>query len=827
MADGAAQRALTRWLGQPVDRHDGAVSRNEADAVEASEIDAGTGGRRTQAVAVLRRLPFTATVVALMLVLGLVTGTLWNALESRPLFLDVSYGLPAFQLGQWWTVVTGAMFALTPAQYVPVAGGFAVLVGFAEYTLGTRRAAVAAIVTQAIAILGAAAVLWLLTSTTEWAWALRIADDRDVGFSAGALGAVAAATVALRPPWRARLRLLVATYAVLFFLYSGVLWDLEHLIGVAVGLAVGPLLLGRPPRIRLPRATHREWRTIAALTFALSAVIRLMLWFFPADGPLGATSDDDSAWGALVTALISLLLANGLRKGKRISWRWAMSITSVFLGVLLLGSIAVLLDPVENDLDVGDGGLPAIVVDLLLWVVQFVVLLLGRDAFRGPSARKLRKLGPLDGDERTNAVQLLHRAGGTSLSWMTTWDGNHWYVPRAEDGSPAGYVAYQLHQGAAIALSDPVAATPAARAGLLDGYVSFWESQGRVPCFFSVTQEVADWASARGWQAVVVAEEAVIDLPELEFKGKAWQDIRTALNRAGKEDVQYRVGAARRDAARHPQPGARDPRDVGRREGAAGDGLHPRRCRRGAGPARSWSGSPSTPRARCTASRRGCRCTAPTGSGRADPRRDAPAARRLPADHGVPHRQRLPGASSEQGCAFVSLSGAPLAHTAAAEERRSARPAARQARRGDGAAVRLPVAGVLQAEVQPRHRPALPGLQGRVPAAAHRPGADPRVPARHPAAQARRGRPQGVARLSSLVRVRSGHDGAARTRRIRSGRAPRRPRPGPAGRPRALPRRRGRCDARPRRVTAHRRRPGRGRAHRRGPPGSHAGPLRA
>ncbi len=542
MADGAAQRALTRWLGQPVDRHDGAVSRNEADAVEASEIDAGTGGRRTQAVAVLRRLPFTATVVALMLVLGLVTGTLWNALESRPLFLDVSYGLPAFQLGQWWTVVTGAMFALTPAQYVPVAGGFAVLVGFAEYTLGTRRAAVAAIVTQAIAILGAAAVLWLLTSTTEWAWALRIADDRDVGFSAGALGAVAAATVALRPPWRARLRLLVATYAVLFFLYSGVLWDLEHLIGVAVGLAVGPLLLGRPPRIRLPRATHREWRTIAALTFALSAVIRLMLWFFPADGPLGATSDDDSAWGALVTALISLLLANGLRKGKRISWRWAMSITSVFLGVLLLGSIAVLLDPVENDLDVGDGGLPAIVVDLLLWVVQFVVLLLGRDAFRGPSARKLRKLGPLDGDERTNAVQLLHRAGGTSLSWMTTWDGNHWYVPRAEDGSPAGYVAYQLHQGAAIALSDPVAATPAARAGLLDGYVSFWESQGRVPCFFSVTQEVADWASARGWQAVVVAEEAVIDLPELEFKGKAWQDIRTALNRAGKEDVQYRSG---------------------------------------------------------------------------------------------------------------------------------------------------------------------------------------------------------------------------------------------------------------------------------------------
>ena len=94
---------------------------------------------------------------------------------------------------------------------------------------------------------------------------MRIADDRDVGFSAGALGAVAAATVALRPPWRARLRLLVATYAVLFFLYSGVLWDLEHLIGVAVGprcrtaaagsAAADPAAARDPPRVaaRSPR----------------------------------------------------------------------------------------------------------------------------------------------------------------------------------------------------------------------------------------------------------------------------------------------------------------------------------------------------------------------------------------------------------------------------------------------------------------------------------------------------------------------------------------------------------------------------------------------
>ena len=39
-----------------------------------------------------------------------------------------------------------------------------------------------------------------------------------------------------------------------------------------------------------------------------------------------------------------------------------------------------------------------------------------------------------------------------------------------------------------------------------------------------------------------VAEEAVIDLPDLEFRGKSWQDVRTALNRAGKEGIVYREG---------------------------------------------------------------------------------------------------------------------------------------------------------------------------------------------------------------------------------------------------------------------------------------------
>jgi lysylphosphatidylglycerol synthetase-like protein (DUF2156 family) len=507
---------------------------------------AASATRLSRVLSLAWRLPFTSSVVAVMLALGLVTGTLWSALESRPLFGQVAYGLPAFEAGRWYTVVTGALFALEPAQYLPVAGGFLLLTGFAEYHLGTRRVAIAAIATQAVAVVAAAGILWVLTTTTEWAWAVRLADDLDVGFSAGMLGAVAAATVALRPPWRARVRLAIVTYAVLMFLYVGVLWDLEHLIGVMGGLAVGPLLYGRLPRLGRPRITRREWRSLAALAFALTAVIGLLIFFVPADGPLGATSADDTVWSPLITAVVSLLVANSLRKGKRVAWRIAIVlsgfIVAAFALVLLALAFAPVLDP-EDDLDLDSStSLPDLIVQVLLWSVLFLVLLLGRDAFRGPSARKLRKQGPLDGDEREVAIGLLERHGGTSLAWMTTWEGNHWYVPRDPDGGPAGYLAYQLHQGTALALGDPVAPTPEARGGVLDSFVSYWEAQSRVPCMFSASQEVADWATARGWQSVVVAEEAVIDLPDLEFKGKAWQDIRTALNRAGKEDVTYRSG---------------------------------------------------------------------------------------------------------------------------------------------------------------------------------------------------------------------------------------------------------------------------------------------
>jgi lysylphosphatidylglycerol synthetase-like protein (DUF2156 family) len=133
----------------------------------------------------------------------------------------------------------------------------------------------------------------------------------------------------------------------------------------------------------------------------------------------------------------------------------------------------------------------------------------------------------------------LKREGAVNhLSWMTTWPENRWFVA---DGA-AGYVAYRVHAGVALGLCDPVASTAATRAAVLSAFDDRARAAGLVPCAFSVTREAAFAARAVGWRSVQVAEEAVIDLPGLQFTGKAWQDVRTALNQAAKQGVTWRVG---------------------------------------------------------------------------------------------------------------------------------------------------------------------------------------------------------------------------------------------------------------------------------------------
>ncbi len=488
-------------------------------------------------ITVLRRIPFTLTVVLGLLVVGVATGTLWSALGGRPLFDVVAYGLPALEDGRWWTPVTGAFFALNPLEYVPVVGGFLLLAGFAELRLGTRRTAMVTVVLQLGAVLAASSFL-ALTRGHGWPWADELSRQLDAGFSAGALGVAAAASVTLASPWRGRLRAVLLSYGLVSLMYVGAIWDVEHVIAIFAGLLWGPFLVGRRPTLKAPSLSRHELRFLAAGGFVVAAAASLLAGMGHG-GPLATGAKDTVTFPTtgVIGALVWLLVANGVRKGRRRAWRWALA----FTGLIMLVIVAYGAELIAFH----EPGWPLAVYSFLIVGTQLTILVAGRRAFRNPSRRRARRtagsLLSAPGEDQRAAAREMLRAEGTvnRLAWMTTWPENRWFT---EDGHGGGYVAYRPHAGVAIGLCDPVAASPGQRTALLTAYADKVRAAGLLPCLFSVTQEAADHATSLGWNALQVAEEAVIDLPALEFKGKAWQDVRTALNQADKLGIIHRLG---------------------------------------------------------------------------------------------------------------------------------------------------------------------------------------------------------------------------------------------------------------------------------------------
>jgi hypothetical protein len=486
---------------------------------------------------VVRRVPFTASVVVLILVLGVATGTLWSPLEDKSWYPDVAFGPPALLDGRWWTVVTGSLYALKPLQYVAILTFFVLPVSLCEWRLGTRRTAAVVVVFQAIGVIGGGYLMVALSSWTDWGWAQRTAQDLDVGFSAGALAAAMVVSADLRRPWRGRVRLGVLGYVLTSLTFLGYLYDVEHLVAVLLGLWVGPWIVGRRPSRTVaewlrPGFTRRDLRMLTGGSFLWGAIIAVIGQVADRDGPFGPIGGDpESWWWVLAVVAVDLLIAWGLVRGRRTWWTLALVLTSISW-LLGAATAAVIVSG-------GTSNSGLVWISVLFDTAQLAALVLGRSAFRNPGRRGLRRVGadrvgalPTDAD-RERARELLQRHGSSNrLAWMTTWPENRWWF------TDDAVVAYQQSMGVTIGLCDPVGPDPL---HVAERFIGAARDAGTLPCLFSCSSTVARWAQDQGWIAVQVAEEAIVDLPELEFVGKKWQDVRSAFNQAGKQDVETRM----------------------------------------------------------------------------------------------------------------------------------------------------------------------------------------------------------------------------------------------------------------------------------------------
>ncbi|MEG9248063.1 DUF2156 domain-containing protein [Arthrobacter sp. Soc17.1.1.1] len=159
-------------------------------------------------------------------------------------------------------------------------------------------------------------------------------------------------------------------------------------------------------------------------------------------------------------------------------------------------------------------------IGIAFWAVVAVLLL--------RSFRSVRRTGDDDDRERARVIATEHGRG--SMTWMGLWPGNSYWF------GGASYMPYRVISGVALTLAGPVG-PPAETARALRGFAEHCHAQGWTPCFYSVTAPLADALEAVGFRRLQVAEETVLDLGDLAFTGKKFQDIRTALNQARKTGV--------------------------------------------------------------------------------------------------------------------------------------------------------------------------------------------------------------------------------------------------------------------------------------------------
>ncbi|MGP6176776.1 bifunctional lysylphosphatidylglycerol flippase/synthetase MprF [Microbacterium sp. A196] len=477
----------------------------------------------------VRRMPFTLAFTFVFLLIGVITGSLWSAAHDKPWFEMVATGLPSFAEGRWWTLFTSPLFADPPFAYLTllplILGG----IGWAEWQFGSLRTIGLVIVGHLVGVLGAAGILALFTPV-DWRWSDRLSQALDVGPSCGAMTALVFAIATLPSPWRLRARIAIVLWVTISVLYLGQLYDLEHAVAMTAALVVSGML----PAFRHPegRPTEREWRLLAFAGLIAIGAIQIIDLAVPFDGPLGENAPVYSFFDVALDVVVIAFIANGVRIGYRIAWlaTVVLAIFNLVTAVISFALIPVLLSGgrIGSAWDVV--GLQ--IAPTLLWVAMLIVMFIARGAFRVPFRRSRRRLSTTP--VTPEAVrETLHETGGGTLSWMATWRGNS-HMEAAD-----GVIAYQTHSGVAILLGDPIVPDGNER-DALEAYASAAQQMGYIPCAFSSSEKIR-LAMPQGWRSIVVAEDTLVDLPGLEFKGKAWGAVRTAINRAARENIEFRM----------------------------------------------------------------------------------------------------------------------------------------------------------------------------------------------------------------------------------------------------------------------------------------------
>lgn len=564
---------------------------------------------------VVKKIPGTLSVATIILLAGILTKSLWSSVNLDQILNLYGYGIPALAAGKVWTVLTGLVVAPQPYMYATILVTFIVGAGYLEYKVGLKKMLAVFVLSHVLALLVSYGII-LLFEQFNVAWAVAFARTLDIGMSNAGLGLLGAATAGFTVLWKKRVRFLVLIYLVAMLLYSGVIWDLTHLVAFIVGVLLGPWAYGRAyTKKEFPTLSMgpREYISGLVLLHIFSVIVQKV---YPGNGGIinfnnALNSQPESFTAITISTVVSALFLYGLYKGRRIAW-------AVTLGIAIINALTYLI------LVIFDGnfdfwfwlGFNALLTGLLIFhrkqfavspdkqtrknllayaligavsvIVLHSLLIFGfRTHFTpqptfslavqeslaqtvGGSLNKFQATTPFIDKVHHGIVvawgalalillamlisstlritnkrenfdvfdKLMRQQGSTPLTWMARWEGMAYWANKAQSAA----FAYRLVGNVAIVFPDPVGA-PRAVGQSIRQFEEFCAKNGWTVCYFSVRDKTATALAAKGYAKASVGEDSVIYLKDLEFAGKKWQSVRSAINGAEKRGMRMETFA--------------------------------------------------------------------------------------------------------------------------------------------------------------------------------------------------------------------------------------------------------------------------------------------
>jgi phosphatidylglycerol lysyltransferase len=368
--------------------------------------------------------------LAVLWVVGLATGSIAH---GPPPWLSgyVSAGLPSLGHGYWWTPLSAALWAPDLGGYLAITVLGLLILAPAEHRTGITRTFTTLLVSQAAGLLLAVGLIKLAELAQE-PWLSALAGETAVGAVPGVFGVGLALSRTLTPLWRWRLLLLLTTAITISVMYIGHLEQVALACVAAVGLVAVALTYDRAwPWAGLRRLRH-EIRVLVGVLVAVPALgglvaalvagshgpVSLSSLLFAAQGPAprdlaagcpqaglaaacrGLNEQQLYApWAGVPAqagpALLLVLCAYGLRRGRRLAWWLAViiNLTVLIVSIWVICTVDSGTSVRIARLDTWARAILPAREAVVLSVVTLTVLLAARGQFdQAADARATRKL---------------------------------------------------------------------------------------------------------------------------------------------------------------------------------------------------------------------------------------------------------------------------------------------------------------------------------------------------------------------------------------------------------------------------------------------------